>query len=376
MRDDRGAALIQVELGLMALMAFSTFVMDYGVYFTSRRQAQNAADAAAMAGVVALAYDSPSDLSATSASVYSALQEGLRNPVWGQSPSVLATDVTFPTSPSVCTDAGGTAHFCVRVNVYRTAARGNALPIFFGTFAGLTSQDVQATATAALSTANASNCLKPWAVSDLFTDANHNGIFDPGSDTYVAPSTSTPGTGYSVTNNYGAETLLKMGSDDTRLSNGWFLLTAIGGGGGGDTYENAIEGCVGQEYGIGDDLPRENGNKGGPTDDGVTYIIDQDRNAYWDPTANGGRGAIAGSCAPGACGTQSPRIVAVPVFDPAKFEATGEIKVVNIFGFFVESLGDNHSVTGRLVNVPALFDASKGSIGASSSFLRSIQLVR
>ena len=54
---------MQVGLALIALLAFSAFVIDYGVLWVSRGQAQNAADAAALAGAVALSYDDPNDRS-------------------------------------------------------------------------------------------------------------------------------------------------------------------------------------------------------------------------------------------------------------------------------------------------------------------------
>src|SRR5206468_4796273 len=54
---ERGAILIQVAISIMALTAFSAFVVDYGVLWVARGQAQNAADAGALAGAIALAYD-------------------------------------------------------------------------------------------------------------------------------------------------------------------------------------------------------------------------------------------------------------------------------------------------------------------------------
>ena len=169
--NDRGAVLIHVAMGLIALMAFSTFVIDYGVYWESRRQTQNAADAGAMAGAVALAYDDPTDASGVVAQ--SALNNGLDNPVWGQSPSIVkATDIKTPATGYVC-PTDGTAT-CVRVDAYRSVARGNALPIFFGQLVNLASQDVQASAVGQVGVANASVCLMPWAVLDV----------DPGGNPY------------------------------------------------------------------------------------------------------------------------------------------------------------------------------------------------
>ena len=162
--NDCGAALIHVAAALLALMAFSTFVMDYGVYWSARRQSQNAADAAAHAGAVALGFDS-TDTTTSGPAVLSAQAEAQRNLVFGQQASVNpATDITFPT----CPDGLGT---CIRVDVYRTAARGNALPMFFGRFvsSSLIAQDVRATATAEVGTADTTSCLRPFGIPDKWS---------------------------------------------------------------------------------------------------------------------------------------------------------------------------------------------------------------
>ncbi len=49
--------LVHTALVLIGLMALSTFVVDYGILWASRRQAQNAADAGALAGAVHMLYD-------------------------------------------------------------------------------------------------------------------------------------------------------------------------------------------------------------------------------------------------------------------------------------------------------------------------------
>ena len=49
-RAERGAVLVHVAIAMIGLLAFSSFVIDYGVLWAARRQAQNAADAGAMAG--------------------------------------------------------------------------------------------------------------------------------------------------------------------------------------------------------------------------------------------------------------------------------------------------------------------------------------
>src|SRR5687768_1384747 len=113
--SERGAILIHVALALLVLISFNMFVFDYGVMWTGRGQAQNAADAGALAGATALAFDDFLDRSDTGAAKTSAQQTALLNFVWSEAPEVdITTDVTFPTEPDVCEDDS-----CIRVDVYR-----------------------------------------------------------------------------------------------------------------------------------------------------------------------------------------------------------------------------------------------------------------
>ena len=54
--------LVHVAVAMIGLLAFSALSIDYGVMWTARRQAQNAADAAALAGAISLAFDNPDGL--------------------------------------------------------------------------------------------------------------------------------------------------------------------------------------------------------------------------------------------------------------------------------------------------------------------------
>src|SRR5262245_56166235 len=94
--DERGAVLIQVAVSLLALLALSSFVFDYGVMWASRGQAQTAADAGALSGALSLAFDSPTDQEGARAR---AIAVTARNRVWGQAPNVIDSDVTFPACP-------------------------------------------------------------------------------------------------------------------------------------------------------------------------------------------------------------------------------------------------------------------------------------
>ena len=163
--SERGAVLVHVALALIVLMSFSTFVIDYGVLWVARRQAQNAADAAALAGAVALAFDDPSDFSNTGPAKTSAYEVAMSHPIWGQQPAVnISTDITFPP----CPDDASTN--CIRVDVYRNQANGNPLPMIFGQLVGLNQQGVRAMAMAKVAIANSTNCLKPWGVVDKWEE--------------------------------------------------------------------------------------------------------------------------------------------------------------------------------------------------------------
>src|SRR5689334_13041749 len=56
-KSEEGAILIQVAISIFVLMCFLVFVFDYGIVWASRAQAQNSADAGALAGAIARGYD-------------------------------------------------------------------------------------------------------------------------------------------------------------------------------------------------------------------------------------------------------------------------------------------------------------------------------
>ena len=123
-RSERGAVLIMVVVAMVALLAFGAFVIDYGVMWTSRGQVQTSADAGALAGAIALAFDSPTDFAGAKTKAQAVARA---NNVWGQAPDVQLTDVTFPPCPP---GAPGLPDTCVKVDAFRNQARGNPLPMY------------------------------------------------------------------------------------------------------------------------------------------------------------------------------------------------------------------------------------------------------
>src|SRR6478672_11789038 len=123
--NERGAVIIQVAVCLLGLLAFSAFVVDYGVMWVSRSQAQNAADAAALGAAQSLAFDNTKDFNK-----FQLIGQtiGQSNWVWGQPPDIQLTDITFPPCPPTLDWGPDT---CVKARVFRNQSRGNPLPTFF-----------------------------------------------------------------------------------------------------------------------------------------------------------------------------------------------------------------------------------------------------
>jgi hypothetical protein len=417
--DERGAILVHVALAILALIALSAFTIDMGAFWVARRQAQNAADAAALAGALSLAFDDPDDVPRAQAA---AAETGKTNIVLGAAPSIIpATDVLLvPCPPGMA----GPPDTCIRANVYRSTDHSNALPTFFAQIVGVNSQNVRATATAAVTTGNATDCLKPWAVADKWNENWEGGapsvgpwtptsVFDKymkGSgntmvpdpavttpDAYVPPTATDPGSGFTPfdalgnpTPMYGLQLTLKIGEAEDRISSGWFQALALPNAdgspsSGGNDYRDNIANCNPNVFSIGDTIPTEQGNMIGPTSQGVDDLVAKDPGAVWNTSTQ----SLQGSCAPGICAdglyhAQSPRTVPVVLFDIDSFFAGSpngktSVTVANIMGFFVESMVNGNkgskNVVGRLVAIPGLTQGTT-NVTETASFMRKVLLVR
>jgi Flp pilus assembly protein TadG len=149
-RSDNGVIVVVVAACLFVLTAFSAIVIDQGVFWVARSQAQNAADAAAMAGVLALK-DDPSPTGGATATAVAQAFVG-QNPIWGE--AVQPSDIQV-SPPSVCPPPNVSAILsCITVTVYRGVRDAslnqhtNYLPTFFANLLGIHQQGISATATA------------------------------------------------------------------------------------------------------------------------------------------------------------------------------------------------------------------------------------
>jgi hypothetical protein len=364
-------SLVFVGMGFMAFLAATTLAIDVGMFMTARSQAQNAADAGALAGAVALGFDDYDDRSADGPAVLNAISAATRNQVIGANISIGPDDVTFPLGPTGLDNR-------VSVRVFRNAERGNPLLTLMGGFFGVDTANMDAMATAEASPANAMTCVKPFIIPDKWremTDPPFNPLtstfemYDkkgnplPNPDVYV-PATNKAGyTGYNQEADRGTQMIIRAGSGNNIQPTFYFSL-AIGVGGedvpggltGGAAYDWNIANCNTTIIRIGDIVIQEPGNMVGPTVSGAELLMARDPGARWDT----GQNKIVGSAFPAG---KSPRTFPIPLYDPVYY-ADGkkngryaDYKVANYIGYFLEEVGGNQ-LTGRIFPIAGILDAS------------------
>jgi Flp pilus assembly protein TadG len=374
--DESGMSYVFIGMGMMAFLSASMLAIDVGMLMTSRNQAQNAADAAALAGATALVYDDYSDRTATGPAVTSAILAGTSNPVMGVAVSVQPSDITFPNDPTGEPNR-------VRANVYRTASRSNGVSNLIATFFKIKTTDVSATATAEASPANAMTCVKPFTVPDRWIEKqtppwDPNDTFDmvDGSgkplanpDVYI-DATQSGYTGYNAQRDKGLVVRLKA-SNTTKLAPSTYQPWAIPGSSGGADYRWNIANCNTTVMPFGFLMTQEPGNMVGPTAQGMNDLIARDPTAYWDTATN----EVVSQMHP------SPRVVAIPLFDPEYFETgkqngkNADLKAVNYLGFFVEDMQGNE-VVGRVTPIGGLRKGSGYGPAPQGAFPKVIRLVQ
>ncbi len=418
--NERGAVFIHVAIAMIGLISFSALVVDYGVLWLARRQAQNAADAAAMAGAVSLGFV---DIDDQALARTSAINTALQNFIFGETPDITDADVTFPVCPPGSPGAGSNA--CIKVEVFRNQRPGGKpLPTFFGRLFGVTEQGVRATATAEVLWGAAADCVKPFAVPDKWREFNPNPIApqdfwlqDPplsfeayvqngpnkgdrlaNPDIYEPPQILQPpgvtntygneGTGFtpqSVTDpngDYGRQITIKNGNPNQAIAPSWYFPVIINPleGPGADIYRENIATCDSTRIEPGDLLEVEPGNMVGPTVQGVEALLAlENLTAAWDTSKNAPINCIYSDPQSGAC-IKSSRMVALPVFNPDEYDsgrASGRqtIQITKVVGFWIDGVENNGDVTGHIMYYPTTWNEGDDII-QDAAFVISIALVR
>lgn len=370
-RDQRGLSFVLVSIGLTAFVAATTLAIDVGMLMTARNQAQNSADAGALAGATALVFNDFNNRSSSGPAVQGAINAARANQVAGAQVSVNSGDVTFPVAPSGASDR-------VRVRVYRTAERGSAVATMIAGLFGVTTVNISAVATAEAVLANAESCVKPWAIPDKWIERQ-----TPGwdfTDTFTAFPTNPsvfPDIFRTVTNvSYTGFTNAQVGSQFTMsadsaytIEGDKFLAIRLPGSNGDADFMSNISGCERSAMNIGDTMTLEGAATAQSTIDGVTALIAQDPTAYWNTASH----TVVSTHNP------SPRIVVMPVYEPLYFEQGKrvgnftQVRISNFIGFFVDHL-EASKVVGFITPVLGQV-ATNGTPAPVGAFPRAIRLV-
>lgn len=374
--NEQGFSMVVVAVGLAGFVAATTIAIDVGMFMTARSQAQNSADAGALAGATALVFDDYADRSPSGPAVQSAVMAAAENQVMSKDVWVTPEDVTFLPAPS-----GGMDR--VRVQVYRDATHENALNTLMGIFFGVSKVNINAVAVAEAVPANAVMCAKPfmipdrwienqtppWDMDDTFEMYDNKGNLRTDRDIYI-PADQEGYTGYDNWRDRGTLLILRAGTGNNIVPSMYFSWDMDQGAIGGDYYRDNIANCSWRKVHWGDDMIQEPGDMMGPTSDGIDTLIAKDPNAYWDPVKREVHTDIH----------PTPRIFPIPLYDPAEYAGAkqngrvAQFKVANWIGFFLEKREGNQ-IYGRICPILGVVDPNAGPAPAGS-FARAIRLVQ
>jgi Flp pilus assembly protein TadG len=391
-KEEDGFSLVFVGLGFMALLGVSMLAIDVGMLMTARAQAQNSADAGALAGATALAFDSWTDRTPTGPAVTNAIVGSKMNQVMAADVSVGPDDVSFPNDP-VTGDPNR-----VMVTVRRTAGTGNPVSTLIAQYFGIRTADIVATATAEAAAANAMTCVKPFTIPDKWVEQNpitkawdssdtFSRYYQTGSkkgqlmspaDAYIpqydASGNPNPSySGYNTEANRGQQLVLRS-STGTNINPSFYYSLAMTGDTGGDDYRWNIGNCNHTIYHWGDPLVQEPGDKSGPTIQGIQDLIAQDPNAYWEDSPCN---CVKNSAFPER---KSPRIFPIPLYDPDYRDAgmangrVASLITANWIGYFVERIQGSSDIYGRIIPIAGIRD--KTYTGGTATMPKAIRLVQ
>lgn len=369
-RDERGATLVLVALSMFLLLGMAALAVDMSAAFAWRSEAQKIADAAALAGGSAFLdfQQSEAEPYARSRAYAYAIEHTLKGV------KVDSSEVTVQVIP---------ADYKVRVWINRTD-----MPTWFANILGFNGVDIGAMAAAQASGAGTAKCLKPFALPDMWDDVDDdmdgNDIWTPdedwqfGSDEadryqrYDGPDatyTNGPPTGYGsefrgTDRDYGRSIQLKAAdpNDPYNFTPGIFFPWRLpidedqascdsGGGGGGSTggavYRRNICECNDSQIDLFTPYDLEPGNMIGPTFQGISELLDEDPDVYWEPSANGGKGGPVRPLPGGGweyVGEATPRVIKIALFAPGQIQSSGmqSIEFNNFALMFLQDMPGQH----------------------------------
>ena len=398
-RRERGAVLVHAAVAMTGLLAFSALTIDLGTVWVARAQAQNAVDAAALAGGISFSYVEPCNTDAAAAAARTIAQT---HTIWGDAVTPSLLTVTAGSCPSGSPAIPGD---CLNVAVERGGAAGAPLPVFFSRLFGSAPTRVRASASAKAMLANVAPCVRPigmpdrwidtydetpprdtvWRDDDLYARYDIRGVpnIPPGSaDSYDPPSAGSPGSGLTVADFTGVRVTRRV-VDPTAGPLGADNLIAIdlprpdGHPEAEVRYWQNLGSCSGIPLSIGATAPAVPAVPSSYTEVPLQSVIDSDSEAYWDDATNTIRGSRF---------AVSPRLITLPLIDPEAFSHQNrsggrlpDVVVRNLVGFFLEDVSSRSgvaSIRGVITPMAGSYDPRALMLDQEAAFLRSVALVR
>ena len=355
--DESGSAIVFVALSAAVLFLAGALAVDGGLLYTAHAEAQRAADAAALAG--ASAFTEVGATTAAQEATNRAVDYAKRNTVRGE--PIVASDVSVRVVP----DSGK-----VEVSIRRPAVK-----LWFMSILGRNDAPVSARAAARAVASDKSKCVKPFAPSDMWSDAdddvNNNKVQDDNerwvfgdnpNDYYRLPAGKKnavpPETGYgSVYRGHDLDHGRQIhfephGSQGVYAYEKWNIPADPNMTGpcpvnmsGSNAIRTNMCNCNNTEVRTGVDYTMDNGTQVGPINDGMEELIAQDPNATWDPVA---KAVVNSRFTPWY---NSPRVVKVGLFAPGT-PSNGRIRFVRFMSVFIEGQANNQApIEARFIRI-------------------------
>jgi hypothetical protein len=309
-RNENGSALFLGGVTLALALGMAALAVDIAALYSARSEAQNAADAAALAGVSA--FVDGTGLTTASTARARAVETGTENSILGRLMEPAEFTVTVDELKSL-----------VRVTVRREVAT------YFARIIGVPVVPVSARAAAEAGEVSTMSCVKPWSPPDPSAIPTAGaGVYKYGQQlTVVGTASSWQGVPWVLP-----------------ITSGWSgPCTDQGAMDTPPAYRADICNCNRTMIDTKITYRRPSGASGGlapHTGTGTANLIAQDPTAYWDAM----RGQVARSKVTNW--RSSPRVVTVPLHDPTY---TGkDLRFTRFAKVFVES-ESNGVVTGRFV---------------------------
>lgn len=311
LRRESGQALILAAAAMVVVIGMAAMAIDVGMFLHEKRDLQNAADAAALAGA--------QDLPASAANaVVSAT-------TWAQQNGIGAGELE-----GVTVSTTYVANDTITVQVKRD------VPWLFARVLGRGSDTVHADAAARVGSPSVAFGVMPWSL----LESAKAGV------------------------TYGSQVTLKYSAQQS--ASGDFGLLDLGGGSGCSAYRTNV--TNGAQVTLHSQVPTEPGNCVGPTEQGLKDRLNATSAACdtFQETFQLVDGVyhFTNACNPWKAGAGSKRVVLVPVIsDPDKGK---DYVTVNSFAlvYLTNAATDNICPTGNLCDVKAIFIKAYDDIGA------------